>query len=72
MNRLAETFVNLGLLKSEAVITDREPSELAAFNQANSAERAEILTNAEQVVIAGINSVRQAPETSQDQYTSAA
>ena len=66
MSKFTETFVNLGLLKAEYDTADREPSELAAFNQANSGEQAEILANAEQVVMAGIASVRQASNTSQE------
>jgi hypothetical protein len=67
MSKIAETFVNLGLLKSEFVTTDGEPGELEAFGRANSGEQAEILTGAEQIIIAGINSVRQAPYTAHDQ-----
>ena len=71
MSKITETFVNLGLLRAEYDTADREPSELGAFNQANAGEQAEILANAEQVVIAGITSVREAPHTSQDQYPAA-
>lgn len=67
MRRIAETFVNLGLLKSEFVMTEGEPGELEAFGKATNGERAEILTGAEQIIIAGINSVRQASHTPQDQ-----
>jgi hypothetical protein len=70
-NKFTETFVNLGLLRAEYDTADREPSELAAFNQANAGEQAEILANAEQVVMDGLANVRQAPDTSQD-YPAAA
>lgn len=71
MKRIAETFVNLGLLKSEFVTEGREPAELAAFNQANSGEQVEILAAAEQLVIAGVANVQQAAHTTQDHYPTA-
>ena len=66
MSKFTETFVNLGLLKAEYDTADREPSELAAFNQAGAAEQAEILANAEQLVLAGIANVQQAPNLSEE------
>lgn len=66
MIRITETFVNLGLLRAESVTTEREPSELADFGQANSAEQLEILANAEQIVLAGVANVHQAPHGTQD------
>lgn len=72
INKVTETFVNLGLLKSEYVTADREPAELGVFNQVDAGQRLEIITGAEQVIMNGLNSVRQAPLNSHPDYPKAA
>lgn len=71
MSKIAETFVNLGLLKSEFVTTEAEPAELEAFGKVSSGEQAEILMGAEQVIVAGVARVHQAARTVQDRQQAA-
>lgn len=72
INKFTETFVNLGLLKSEYVTADREPAELGVFNQIDASQKLEIITEAEQVIMNGIDSVLQAPLNSHPDYPKAA
>lgn len=69
MNKFAETFVTLGLIKPEAVITYNE-TELNEFGRVESSQQAEILTGAEQIIMAGMESVHRAPYTAQEDQQS--
>ncbi|CAN5406649.1 hypothetical protein BH09PAT4_BH09PAT4_01300 [soil metagenome] len=72
MSKIADTLVGLGLLSSEYDTANREPSELTAFNQVDNAQKLEIVVAAEQVIINGINSVRETPLNSHPDYPKAA
>ncbi len=72
MNKVTETFVNLGLLRAEYVTAERETAELGAFNQVDDAQKLEIIAGAEQIIMNGVNSVHRAPENHRADYANPA
>lgn len=61
MNKFAEFFEDLGLIKTEPIITTPPTQELTDYNRVSGEEQAAILARAEEVIFRGVSNVQQAP-----------